>query len=79
MEEEVKDIMAQVLSAGRELIVDSLTMDKCDAWDSLRHMELVAAIEAKLECELSFEEIVSMTTFAGVCQIVKAHTISKGA
>ena len=58
------DVQTQVLAImSRVLMIDqskiSLTMarSQCDSWDSLRHIELIVAIEANFDVRVSFEEI----------------------
>ena len=79
MRERVIDILAEVLKIGRESIGDDFAMQDCVAWDSLRHMELIAAIEAELGRELSFDQIISMTSLAGIREVVDGVRQSEGA
>ena len=50
-------------------------MADVEAWDSLKHMELIASLEEQLGIQLSFEEIVSMRSVADIKRVLN----SKGA
>lgn len=45
-------------------------MDDVSLWDSLRHMELIVAIEQKFGFELNFDEISSMNSIGGIRKLV---------
>lgn len=77
MEQELKTLLAEVFKIKEEEISDTLTMDETDVWDSLKHMELVVAIEHTFATELTFEEIVAMQTVQDIKQILQAKGINK--
>lgn len=71
------DVQTQVLAImSRVLMIDqskiSLTMarSQCDSWDSLRHIELIVAIEANFDVRLSFEEISLMESFDAIVHVI---------
>lgn len=68
--DEIRNVIASVLQIPPEGISDNLAMDDCDSWDSLKHMELIAAIEQHLGCELSFEEIITMRSLDTIENVV---------
>ena len=45
-------------------------MKDVDAWDSLMHMELIAAVESKFELQLTFDEIVAMQTVGEIKSVL---------
>lgn len=47
-------------------------------WDSLGHMELVAAIEERWNVTLTSEEIIGMRTMAGIRKMLRAHGVKGG-
>jgi len=51
-------------------ITDNLAMKKLDVWDSLKHMEVVVAIEQEFKIELTFDEIVAMQNVGEIKRIV---------
>ena len=45
------------------------------SWDSLAHMELVLTIEERYHVNLSADEIVTMTSIAGIAAVLRAHGV----
>jgi acyl carrier protein len=67
----VDDLLAQSLQLASERITDDLTMDDVQSWDSLRHMELIVAIEQAFGLELSFEDIVTMRSVGEIKRVLR--------
>lgn len=70
---QLKTLMAEVLTISENEIVDDLRMSDTDIWDSLRHMELVIAIEETFEIELTGDDIVEMTSVASIRSVLSAN------
>lgn len=70
MAQKLRELMAQLFEMREDEIMDSLTMKDIDAWDSLKHMELVVSIEQTFGIELTFDEIVVMQTFKEIRRIL---------
>ena len=68
-------LLAEVLNVRPETVTDQLAMKNVDGWDSLRHMEVVAAIEHAFMVELSFDEIVQMREIGAIKHILRAKGI----
>ena len=75
MDQKLKEIIVELFEMKENAITDSLTMKDTDVWDSLKHMELIAAIEDVFEVELSFDEIVAMQTFKEIKQVLSTKGI----
>ena len=75
MEQQLKEMIAGLLKMDEGEVTDSLAMRSVEAWDSLKHMELVGAIEQAIGEELTFDEIVAMKTFKDIKQIVNAKRV----
>jgi acyl carrier protein len=76
MEKKLDELMADLFEMSEEDISDSLTMKNTDVWDSLKHMELVIAIERTFGIELTFDEIVSMQNIGTIKRILKERGVS---
>jgi len=63
MENKIKQIMAAVFETDISNITDDASPDTIDNWDSLRLINLVAALEEEFEIEFEEEEIVEMFNF----------------
>ena len=72
---DLKALLADVLQLSEAAIADDLAMENVEAWDSLRHMELIVALEQAYRLELSFDEIVSMRTVAQIRKVLGAHGV----
>ena len=68
--EQIDEVRAQVFNIKTSELNDDINMDNVAYWDSLRNMELIAALETKFGFELSFEEITEMITVGKVREIV---------
>lgn len=72
MEEELRSIMAEVFEVPVGQIDKSTTMDTLDSWDSLRHMELLVALERRFDVEIEAEEAVEMTSIESIKRVLAA-------
>ena len=70
MESRIKEVMSAVFEINLEDINDNTSPDTIDIWDSLRHMNLVAALEEEFSIEFNDDEIVEMMNFALVKTIL---------
>ena len=53
-------------------------MKDLEAWDSLKHMELIVSLENKFGIELSFDEIVAMQTVSEIKQVLRQRGVASG-
>lgn len=53
---------------------NEFTMGDIELWDSLRHMELIVAVEQAFNIELSFDEIATMQSIGAIRDLVAAKT-----
>lgn len=75
--ENLTTIIADVLRIPRAEIVDSLDMEATSTWDSLSHMQLIAAIEEEFGIELTADEIVEMRSVGQIRDVLRAKSIEK--
>ena len=66
MKEITKQILESSLGISHFEFSNSSSRDDIAAWDSLRHMELILAIEKELGTQLSVEKIISLDSVAAV-------------
>jgi acyl carrier protein len=62
--------MADVLKMAETDITDNLTIDDLEAWDSLKHMDLVVSIEQAFNIELTLDEIIIMTSVVAIKRVL---------
>jgi len=68
----LNEIVASVLHIPMDGVADQLTMAEVETWDSLQHMNLIAALEQAFNTEFTFEEIVSMQSVAEIRRVLKS-------
>jgi acyl carrier protein len=71
----VEGVLAEVLQLPPSEITDDLTMKDVEAWDSLKHMELIVALETALEVQLTFEEIVAMQSVREIKRVLAERSV----
>ncbi|MFZ5632082.1 MAG: acyl carrier protein [Bacillota bacterium] len=72
MEEKIKEIMSGLFRVNVSEINEESTMKTVARWDSLKHIQLMVAIEESFDIpKLKMEEIVKMTSFSSIISILK--------
>lgn len=69
----LKNIWANTLGVEESEITDDLTYQALTQWDSVGHMNLVAALESSFDLMLEMDEIIGMNSFAKCKEILKKH------
>lgn len=72
MRDSVVSVMAAVFGVDESEISDSLVMGNYDAWDSLKHMNLVVALEEEFEVVFTDEEVTELLSVPLILEILKA-------
>ena len=70
MGKSLEDLLAEVLQVPVTSITDELAMKDLEAWDSLKHMELISSLEQRLGTQLTFDEIVAMQSVADIKRVL---------
>ncbi len=73
MEDRIKRVMSTILGVDEALINENTSPSTVKRWDSLKHMNLILAIEEEFEIKLSDEDIIEMLNFKLICMILKQH------
>jgi acyl carrier protein len=55
---------------------ESATPDSIETWDSLHHMNLIAALEDEFDIELEPEDVVEITSFGKGIEVLKKHGVA---
>ena len=72
MEAKIKKIMSGILEVPVDSITDATTMETVDTWDSLRHMEIIVALEEAFGIELAAEDLMEMTSLPEITRVLLA-------
>ena len=70
MEDKIRNIMHAVFGIETKSIDQNSTSESIENWDSLHHMNLIFALEEEFSLVFDEEEIIEMTSFSKVCNIV---------
>lgn len=73
VDEKVESVLAEVLQVPEAEITDGLAMKDVEAWDSLKHMELVVSLEQAFDTQLTFDEIVAMQSVGEIKRVLRAR------
>ena len=74
----VEGLLADVLQVPAASITDDLAMQDVEAWDSLKHMELVVALEDAFDRQFTFDEIVGMRSVREIKRVLGAGSVALG-
>jgi acyl carrier protein len=72
----LRALVAEILRIPAATINERLDMEATSTWDSLSHMELIAAIEDEFQVELTSDEIITMTSVATIATVLRAKSVS---
>ena len=72
----VENVLSEVLQMPVAAITDELTMKDTDTWDSLKHMELIVALEQSFDIQLSFDEIVAMQSVSQIKRVLRERGVT---
>lgn len=62
-EESLKHVMATLLNIDPNSINPDSSMDTIESWDSLRHMNLVLALEEEFKVSIPDEDVGNITSY----------------
>ena len=70
LEDRIKNIISAVFEIPEEQIKDHSSPDTIESWDSLKHMNLIIALEGELNIEFTDDEIFEMMNYALIESII---------
>ena len=71
MEAHIKTLIAKLFDVDETYLSLNSSPHEIEKWDSLGHMNIVAAIEEEFEIELTDDEIDAMANIASIINIVE--------
>ena len=78
MEDKIRKIMASVFEMDEKQLNENFSQKEVDAWDSLRHLNLVIELEEAFNVSYEPEEIAEMTSFDKVLSVTKIKSEENG-
>ncbi|MGJ8645386.1 MAG: acyl carrier protein [Marinomonas colpomeniae] len=73
MQNKIKEIMSDIFKIDVDSINDETVIGNVEKWDSLGHMNLVAALEDEFDIVLDDEDIEIIISYPNICKIVKTN------
>ena len=70
LEDRIKNIMSAVFEIPEEQIKDNSSPDTIESWDSLKHMNLIIALEEEFEVEFTDNEIFELMNYTLIKSII---------
>jgi acyl carrier protein len=71
MENRIKRVMSDVFNIDINSINKESSPDNIENWDSLKHMNLIIALEEEFDIELNDDDIVEMLNYKLIVEIIK--------
>ncbi len=68
--EQLKHILSDMFSVPADNIAGTFSMQDTDAWDSLKHMELIISLESEFGVQFTADEITEMLNFEKIESIL---------
>jgi acyl carrier protein len=75
-EEKLRQVFAEVLNLPLSEITDAIAYDQTKGWDSIAHMNLVAALDARFDIMLDTDDIVDMSSYGKAKLILRRYEVS---
>ena len=73
--QKLKKIIADVLGLDETSITQGFSYRDTDRWDSLKHMEIITALEQNYSVTFTVDEIVNMTSVEDIVRILKQKNV----
>ncbi len=72
----LRRVFVETLELGEDVHVEELKYRDLEAWDSLGHMSLVAAIEDEFGVQLDTEQVIDMSSFKVAVDMLRGLGVS---
>jgi acyl carrier protein len=70
---EIKKLFCETLGLKESDVSDTTAYNSIEAWDSLKHLELVARLEETFKFEMDMDDIIAMENFGKIKDILKKY------
>jgi len=75
-EEKLVNAFVETLEIDRGIVVDTLEYNSIKEWDSVAHMQLVAALEEAFDIMLDTDDIIDMSSVGKAKEILAKYDVS---
>ena len=63
IDERIKDVMSAVFEVDADSINEESSRDTVEGWESIKHLDLIVALEEEFGVAIPLEEVGNMTNF----------------
>jgi acyl carrier protein len=74
LEDKLLKVLSSILSVPRESLTQDSSRKTVEAWDSLKHMYVMLALEEEFRIQFSDREIASLDTVSSLVEAIMAKT-----
>jgi len=74
-EQKLKQVLSRVFSVSLDMITDNASPDTIENWDSVRHMNLVLALEEEFDFEFTDDQVVEILSYKLIKIVLKEHGV----
>lgn len=71
----LQNIMSSVFKLPVESIDENSSPDNIDSWDSLKHMNLILALEEEFNVSFTEDQVVEILGFELIVEVLKEHGV----
>ena len=75
----IKSIFCEELGLEDSAVNDATAYDSTNAWDSFAHLQLASKLEEEFGIDLPVDDLIDMSTFKKVKEIIKKNIAKKDA
>lgn len=75
IESKLKQVLADVFGVNVGMIDETTSIDTVEEWDSLKHLNLVLALEAEFDISLTEEQTVEILSYPLIKIVLKEHDV----
>jgi acyl carrier protein len=74
-EQKLRELLSKIFEVPLNAITEDASPDTIETWDSLRHMNLVVALEQAFNVELSDDQVVEILSYKLIKIILLEHGV----
>lgn len=76
LQEKLKSVFIEALALDDDVDVENLKYREIEAWDSVGHMALIAAVEDEFDVEFETEQVIDMSSFKVAVDMLRGMGVS---
>jgi acyl carrier protein len=74
-EQKLRELLSKIFEVPLNAISENASPDTIETWDSLRHMNLVVALEQAFNVELSDDQVVEILSYKLIKIVLQEHEV----